>query len=55
LLERELIVVVGRKESLGRPMLYGTSEKFLLEFGLRSLKDLPVLDHDDLPSSFLRG
>jgi segregation and condensation protein B len=55
LLERELIVVVGRKETLGRPMLYGTSEKFLLEFGLRSLGDLPLLDNDDLPNDFLRG
>jgi segregation and condensation protein B len=55
LLERELIVVVGRKESLGRPMLYGTNDKFLLEFGLRSLKDLPVLDNNDLAGGFLRG
>jgi segregation and condensation protein B len=35
-------------------MLFGTTEKFLLEFGLSSLQDLPVLEGDDL-GSFLRG
>ena len=39
--ERGLIDVVGRAEGLGRPMLYGTSAKFLDHFGLRSLDDLP--------------
>ena len=32
---------VGRKEALGRPILYGTTDKFLSHFGLRSLEDLP--------------
>lgn len=39
--ERELIEVVGRAEGLGRPLLYGTSARFLEHFGLGSLKDLP--------------
>jgi segregation and condensation protein B len=52
--ERELVKVVGRKEDAGRPMLYGTTERFLIEFGLSQLSDLPVLDEDDL-GGFLRG
>jgi segregation and condensation protein B len=52
--ERELVKVVGRKEVVGRPMLFGTTEKFLLEFGLSSLQELPVLEDDDL-GGFLRG
>ncbi len=39
--ERELIEVVGREEGLGRPLLYGTTARFLDHFGLRSLDDLP--------------
>ena len=39
--ERALITVVGRAEGLGRPLLYGTSQRFLEHFGLRSLEDLP--------------
>lgn len=41
--ERDLIKTAGRKEVIGRPWLYVTTEKFLLEFGLRSLEDLPPL------------
>lgn len=44
LLEKGLIRVAGRKESVGRPLLYGTSPDFLRRFGLRSLEDLPPLD-----------
>ena len=39
--DRGLIDVVGRGEGLGRPMLYGTTQKFLEHFGFRSLDDLP--------------
>jgi segregation and condensation protein B len=53
--ERELVKVVGRKEVVGRPMLFGTTEKFLLEFGLPSLEDLPALEDEEGLSSFLRG
>jgi segregation and condensation protein B len=52
--ERELVKVVGRKEIVGRPMLFGTTEKFLMEFGLADLAELPPLEGTDL-SGFLRG
>lgn len=41
LLEKELIAIIGRSEGPGRPLLYGTSDKFMDYFGLKSLKDLP--------------
>lgn len=41
LLERLLIKEIGRKEAIGRPILYGTTNEFLQCFGLRSLEDLP--------------
>jgi len=44
LIERELIDVVGRGEGLGRPLLYGTSRRFLEHFGFRSLEELPRSD-----------
>ncbi len=39
--ERELVEVVGRGEGLGRPLLYGTTRRFLEHFGFRSTDDLP--------------
>jgi len=42
--ERQLIKNKGRKDVLGRPMLYGTTEEFLHYFGLKSLDDLPTLE-----------
>lgn len=47
LIERELVKIVGKKDEPGRPLLYGTTENFLLHFGLRSLKDLPPLSEFD--------
>jgi segregation and condensation protein B len=44
LLEKGLVRVVGRKESVGRPLLYGTTPEFLRQFGLRGVADLPPLD-----------
>jgi len=41
LIDKELIKAVGRLDAPGRPMLYGTTEKFLRVFGLDSLSDLP--------------
>ena len=41
LLEKELVAIVGRDEGPGRPLLYGTSDKFMDYFGLKSLRDLP--------------
>ena len=43
LLERDLVVPAGRKTVVGRPMMYATTQKFLVHFGLRSLNDLPRL------------
>ncbi|MBD3425671.1 MAG: SMC-Scp complex subunit ScpB [Candidatus Omnitrophica bacterium] len=43
LLDKELIQVKGRKDVIGRPLVYGTTEQFLEIFGLNSLDDLPVL------------
>jgi segregation and condensation protein B len=45
--ERSLIEPVARGEGLGRPLLYGTTQKFLEHFGFRSLEDLPR--PDELP------
>jgi len=42
--EMNLVRIVGRAEEVGRPLLYGTTTKFLEVFGLRSLDDLPKLD-----------
>jgi len=44
LMEKGLVRVAGRDSSLGRPMLYGTTKKFLQMYGLRSLKDLPQVE-----------
>jgi segregation and condensation protein B len=41
-----LVRIVGRAEEVGRPLLYGTTTKFLDIFGLASLKDLPKVDAD---------
>jgi len=43
LLEKDLLRIVGRREEPGRPMLYGTTRKFMEVFGLHSLADLPSL------------
>jgi segregation and condensation protein B len=43
LLERDLVTVVGKKDVAGRPLLYGTSRRFLEVFGLPDLASLPVL------------
>jgi segregation and condensation protein B len=44
LLERRLIKVVGRKRVVGRPFLYGTTNEFLAQFGLRDLSELPRIE-----------
>lgn len=44
LLERQLIKIVGRAKVIGRPMLYGTTRRFLEVFGLESLEDLPKVE-----------
>jgi segregation and condensation protein B len=44
LLEKGLVKIVGRAEVIGRPMLYGTTRKFLEVFGLGALEDLPRVE-----------
>ena len=44
LLEKRLIRITGRKEVVGRPMLYGTTKEFLLHFGLKDLGELPKIE-----------
>ncbi|MDQ3323645.1 MAG: SMC-Scp complex subunit ScpB [Acidobacteriota bacterium] len=49
LLDKKLIVACGRKETVGRPMFYGTSKDFLIQFGLNDLSELPSIeDFEDL-------
>jgi segregation and condensation protein B len=49
LLDKRLIVAKGRKETVGRPMQYGTSKDFLIQFGLNDLSELPSIeDFEDL-------
>jgi segregation and condensation protein B len=49
LLDKRLIVARGRKETVGRPMMYGTSKEFLIQFGLKDLSELPSIeDFQDL-------
>ncbi|AKL97509.1 SMC-Scp complex subunit ScpB [Endomicrobium proavitum] len=47
LLERKLIKITGRKEALGKPLLYGTTQDFLKHFGLAHLSELPLIE--DMP------
>src|SRR5438034_7179416 len=44
LLEKRLIRITGRKEVVGRPILYGTTKQFLLHFGLKDLSQLPKIE-----------
>ena len=49
LLDKRLIIAKGRKETVGRPMQYGTSKDFLIQFGLKDLSELPSIeDFEDL-------
>jgi segregation and condensation protein B len=49
LLDKRLIIAKGRKETVGRPMMYGTSKEFLIQFGLKDLSELPSIeDFQDL-------
>lgn len=51
LMYKGLVKIVGRAEVLGRPMLYGTTKKFLEVFGLNSIKDLPKVEELKKPPS----
>ena len=49
LVERRFVSITGRKESPGRPFLYGTTVEFLRHFGLKSLEALPTLQLPSIP------
>jgi segregation and condensation protein B len=51
LLERQLIKIAGRAQVIGRPMLYGTTRRFLEVFGLESLDDLPKVEELRTPAA----
>ena len=44
LMAKNLVEAVGRSEAIGRPILYGTTDTFLNNFGFTSIKDLPEID-----------
>lgn len=48
--EMGLVAIVGRAEEIGRPMLYGTTRRFLEVFGLQRLEDLPAIEELKPPS-----
>lgn len=51
LTDRGLLRQLGKRETPGRPMMYGTSEEFLCHFGLNDLTELPDIDAIELPST----
>ena len=52
LVDRKLVKIVGRKQVVGRPFMYGTTREFLDRFGLNDLSELPNLeDFEDLMTS----
>lgn len=50
LLEKGLIIIVGKAETVGHPLLYGTSERFMSYFGINALDDLPQPKDFALPA-----
>lgn len=56
LVERKLVTAGGRKNVVGRPILYKTTRDFLLQFGLKNLEELPSLDeYQELAQASLEG
>jgi segregation and condensation protein B len=52
LVEKNLVEITGRKDSLGKPLIYGTTNEFLKTFGLYSLDDLPKLrEFSEIPQN----
>ena len=54
LMEKGLVRITGRDQSLGRPVLYGTTKRFLQLFGLKSLKDLPQAEQLRVPKKTVK-
>jgi segregation and condensation protein B len=55
LMEKGLVRIAGRHDSLGRPVLYGTTKKFLQVFGLKSLRELPQAEQLRQPQGKKQG
>ena len=57
LAKKELIEVTGRSDKIGRPLIYGTTDEFLKQFGFESIKDLPEIEdlEDTLNEDNLEG
>ena len=55
LMNKRLICEVGRKETLGRPILYGTTDEFLRHFGISSLAELPTVDFSAIDVALAAG
>jgi segregation and condensation protein B len=56
LLEKKLVTTAGRKEVVGKPILYRTTKDFLIQFGLASLRDLPTLkEFEEMAQAGLEG
>lgn len=56
LLEKKLVSTAGRKEALGKPILYRTTREFLVQFGLSGLRDLPTLkEFEEMAQAGLEG
>ncbi len=53
LVSKRMVREVGRKDTLGRPILYGTTDQFLSHFGLESLQELPEIPQVDTQTTFL--
>lgn len=51
LLEKELVTIIGRSDGPGKPLLYGTSKKFMNYFGMNSMDDLPKPKDFKVPDS----
>ncbi|TAN23465.1 MAG: SMC-Scp complex subunit ScpB [Acidobacteria bacterium] len=56
LLDKKLVSTAGRKEVVGKPILYRTTRDFLVQFGLSSLRDLPTLkEFEEMAQAGLEG
>jgi len=56
LLEKKLVKIIGKKDVPGKPLVYGTSKRFLEVFGLKDLSELPTLkDLDSLGPASMEG
>jgi len=55
LIDRELVMIKGRLEQIGRPMIYGTTDMFLKAFGFKTIKELPNIEEFIGADVFING